>query len=201
MELEQMKAIWSDMSTRLDRQQQLTDELILKMAQERSNSRLSRIIRMEGIGAIFSAVILGLLLFHFHRLDNWLNITGGIVTALVLLLSIIMGRRIIQQARKINLLENTYQQTLNDFEALKNLLGFYKKLSIAINIVLPFFMMPVIFKLMLGKDLLEDFASYGRSLLLFGLITPPVLYLIIRYYRKNISQLSRIIRDAEHNKN
>lgn len=197
MELEQMKAIWSDMSTRLDRQQKVTDHLILKMAHEKSSSRLSRIIAAESVGIVFTGVLLILLISRFDQLDNWLTTTGGIVTALIFLISILMGGRIIQQARKINLATHTYQQNLANFTSLKKTLGFYKRLNIIINILMPFFLLPVVFKLFLGKDLLQDFASYGWSLLLAGLITPVALYLIIRYYRRNMSQVSKAIRETE----
>lgn len=200
MELEQMKAIWSDMSTRLDRQQEVTDQLILKMAHEKSSSRLGRIIIAESLGIVFTAILLILLVSRFDQLDNWLTITGGIVTMLIFLLSIAMGGRIIQQARKINLVTQTYQQNLANFTALKKTLGFYKRLSIIINIVMPFFLLPVVFQLLLDKDLLQDFASYGWALLLTGLITPVALYLIIRYYRRNMAQVSKAIRETEDRK-
>ncbi|PHN00865.1 hypothetical protein [Flavilitoribacter nigricans] len=200
MELEQMKAVWSEMSARLDRQQEVTDRMILKMAHERSSSRLGRIILMEGIGMVFTIAVLGLLLVRFHELDNWLTITGGVVTALILLLSIVMGGRIIRHARRIDLAKNSYQQTLEDFGALKSLLGLYKKLSIRINLIMPFFLLPVVFQLFLGKDLLQDFAAYGWALLTCGLVTPPLLYLIIRYYRRNMRQVSKAIGEIKDNK-
>lgn len=200
MELEQMKAIWSDMSTRLDRQQEVTDQLILKMAHEKSSSRLGRIIIAESLGIVFTAILLILLVSRFDQLNNWLTITGGIVTILIFLLSIAMGGRIIQQATKINLVTQTYQQNLANFTALKKTLGFYKRLSIIINIIMPFFLLPVVFQLLLDKDLLQDFASYGWALLLTGLITPVALYFIIRYYRRNMAQVSKAIRETEDRK-
>lgn len=200
MELEQMKAVWTDMSARLDRQQAVTDQLILKMAQEKSSSRLGRIILMETMGIIFSVGLLVYLLFHFQELDNWLTFTGGVVTVLVFLVSTIMGWRITEKARKIDLAKHSYQQTLEDFRSLKRTLGFYKKLSIVVNIILPFFFLPVVFKIFLGKDLLDNFAAYGWALLSCALLTPPMLYLIIKYYRRNISQVSKAIESTQGKK-
>lgn len=197
MELEQMKAIWSDMSARLDRQQEVTDQLILEMAQKKSGSRLGRIIAMEAIGIVVSLVMLAYLLLHFRELDNWLTFTGGLITVFIFLLGVAMSGIIIQKSKGIDLTKNTYQQTLEKFKSLKRTLGFYKKLSIVINVILPFFLLPVVFKLFLDQDLLEDFTAYGWALLTCALITPPVLFLIIRYYRKNIKQVSKAIQEIK----
>lgn len=197
MELEQMKDIWSDMSSRLDRQQEVTDQLILKLAHERSSSRLGRIIMAESIGIVLTSVFMIMLLLRFHKLTNWLTISGGIFTILIFAISILMGWRIVRQAKSINLATRSYQQTLADFNALKKTLGRYKRLSIRINLVMPFFLIPVVFQLALGKDILQDFASYGWGLLLTGLIAPAMLYLIIRFYRRNMSEVGKAIETIE----
>jgi hypothetical protein len=199
MELENMKVIWSEMSEQLDKQKRMTDEIILKMAHEKSSSRLGRIIRLEIFGVMVSIVMLLLLLVNFYKLDNWLNITGGIGTVLILCLGIGYSFKIIRLAQKIDVAKNSYGQTLQDFADLKKALGFYKKLSIAVNIIFPFFLLPVVFSLLLGKDLLADFSQFGRSLLICFALTPVVLYLLIKYYRRNVSQVKDALKDLEEN--
>lgn len=197
MELENMKVIWSEMSDRLDKQKKMTDEIILKMAHEQSSSRLNRIIRLEFFGIIISAGILIYLLINFNRLENWLNITGGVGTLLILCLGIGYALKIIREAKKIDVAKNSYDQTLQDFTRLRKSLGFYKKLSIGINVIFPFFLLPVVFSLFLSKDLLADFPQFGRSLLICFLLTPVVLYLLINYYRRNVSQVKDALKDLE----
>ncbi|MCB0634363.1 MAG: hypothetical protein R2824_18980 [Saprospiraceae bacterium] len=196
-EFDQLKAIWSEMSNKLDQQKKLTDQLILQMAHEKSSSRLHRIITMESVGVIAVVIFLFILLSRFHYLSNWLQIGGGILSILTFLISLIIGIRIIVQARKIDLIRNSYQQNINYFYNLKKTLRFYKRLSIVLNILLPFFLIPVVFKLFLNKDLLTDPASFGNALLSFALIIPLALYLIIRFYRRQISQVKEAINEID----
>lgn len=196
-ELEELRTIWSEMSDKLDRQKQLTDQLILQMAHEKSSSRLQRIVTMEGVGIVAVALILLALFSRFYLLDNWLQITGGVFSALVLLISLIMGGRIIFQARRIDVSQNNYQQNLTYFKALKKTLRLYKRLSIVLNIFLPFFLLPVVFKLFFDRDLLTDLAAFGSALLAIALLVPPLLYLIIRYYGRQVTQVGKALEDSE----
>lgn len=196
-ELDNLKTIWSEMSEKLDRHKQLTDQLILQMAHERSSSRLQRIITMESVGVVLVVIFLIALVSRFHRLDNWLQISGGILSVLTFIISLIMGLRIISQARRIDLTRNNYQQNLEHFSAFKRTLRFYRRLSIVLNILLPFFLLPVVFKLFLDKDLLTDPASFGSALLAFALITPVVLYLVIKYYGRQVSRIKEALNKTE----
>ena len=192
-----MKAVWAEMSEQLDKQEKMTKEIIIKMAHEKSTSRLNRIMMMESIGVVFAAFLLLYLLFNFQKLGNWLNIMGGIGSALILFLSIVMGCLIVQKANRIDVINNSYSEALEHFMELKKLLRSYKKMSILINVVFPFFLLPVVFTLMLDKDLLTDFSAFGRSLLLCFVLTPIVLYLIIKYYARNVSQVKDAFKDLE----
>lgn len=197
MELEKMKAVWAEMSEQLDKQEKMTNEIIIKMAHEKSTSRLNRIMWMESIGMVLAVFFLLYLLFNFQKLNNWLNITGGIGSALILLLSIVMGGLIVQKANRIDVINNSYTQALDHFMQLKKMLRFYKKISIVINVIFPFFLLPVVFTLVLDKDLLTDFSAFGRSLLICFLLAPIVLYLIIKWYAKNVSQVKDAFEDLE----
>ncbi|MDN5201940.1 hypothetical protein QQ008_11215 [Fulvivirgaceae bacterium BMA10] len=197
MELENMKAIWAEMSQELEKQKKLTDKIILKMTQQKSRSGLNRIINMEIFGMIVTAIMLVYLLINFGKLDNWLTIGGGVGLILLLLLALIMGTIIVKAAKKIDVVKNNYHQTLTDFADFKKILGFYKKLSIVMNILIPFLILPVVSFLFFDRDLLFDLQEFGMGLIFYFILMPPLLYLIIRFYRKNVSKIREALDDLK----
>ena len=112
MDLDEMKLAWSDMSDQLEQQKKLTDDIIFKMTQEKSSSRLGRIITAESIGIIVSFVGLVYIALNFYKFDNWLEITGGIGTLALMILGIVFGLRIISKAKRIDLTKHDLNTTL-----------------------------------------------------------------------------------------
>ena len=188
MDLDQMKNTWAELSNGLSQKAKVHDRQILELIQRKSSSSLNRIVYLELLGIVVTLVMLGYLLINFHKLDNWLTIGGGIILVVILAISLFMGSNIILQIRKVDVLNNSYQQALTNFGKLKRLLKLYKKLGIALNILMPFIILPVVSQLFFGKNLLNDLAEFGEGLIVSFLLIPLVLYLLITYYKKLISK-------------
>ncbi len=195
MDLDEMKLAWSKMSDQLDKQKKLTSDIILRMTQEKSTSRLRRIILMESFGVIMTTIVLLIVVANFNRLENWAEVTGGIGTLLILTFAIIFGIRLIRQAQGINLFKHSFKETLNRFNAFTKLLGFYKRISIIINAASPIFMFPLAFGMFTDIDLLEDPTAGLYGLIGAAVFVPLVLYLIIRFYKSNISAVRSSFND------
>lgn len=197
MDLDEMKAVWSDLGTQLEQQKKLNQDLIMKMTQEKSSSRMGRIIRVEIFGIIVSGAILIYLLANFNKLNNWPALAGGIGMALILLIAIVFGTRLISKARKIDLVKNTYSAVVKQFNEFRAMLRFYKKLSIWTNAFSLLFVIPVTYSLILEKNVLDNLEGAGISLLLGIIVAPVILYLIIRFYSRNISQVKKALNEAD----
>ena len=197
MDLESMKETWLKMSEELEKQKKLTNEIILKMAHERSSSRLNRIIYMELIGCGIALLVLIYILFNFHRLDNWLTISGGVGTAVIMIAAVIMSVNIMRKAKKINILKTTYGKVISDFNDLTKTLGIYKRASIGLNIIMPFLLMPPMAQLLAGKDLLTDLEEFKETLIMTFILIPPMLYFIIRYYTRSMSKVRQAINELK----
>lgn len=200
MDLDEMKMAWSDMSVQLEQQKKLTDSIILKMTQEKSSSRLGRIIAAETIGVYFTIGALFYVILNFNKFDNWLEITGGIGTLAIMLLGIVFGLKIIRKAKQIDLTKHDLNTTLAYFTSFKSTLGFYKKLSIVTNVIGPIFIFPAAFALFSDKDLLENPDAAIVGVIATILIVPVVLWLIIKFYKKNIGAVNTAFNDLKNNK-
>lgn len=197
MDLDEMKAVWSDLSDQLDKQKKLNQDIILKMTQEKSSSRLGRIIRMETIGIIASIAMLIYLVWNFNRLEDWLSIVGGIGLLCIIILGIVYGTTIIRKAKSINVMTSSYSEVIENFDQFRALLRKYKKLSVRISIVSPVLVIPVSYTLLSNKNILDDLESAGLSLILSAIFVPLILYAIIRFYSRNVSQVKKALKDID----
>lgn len=197
MDFDSMKETWLKMSEDLEKQKKLTSEIILKMAHEKSSSRLNRIIRLELFGCAVAVGMLVYIFINFARLDNWLTITGGFGTTAILIAALLMSANIIKKARKIDVLKTTYSDIISDFQDLTKTLGLYKRISIALNVVMPFLLLPLFAKLIADKDLLTDLDEFKENLIITFILVPPILYIIIRYYAKSMSKVKQAIHELK----
>ena len=191
-----MKSVWSELTQELEEQKQLTRDLILKMTQEKSSSRLGRIIKAESLGVLITGVFMIYLAFNFSRLEHWTGIAGGIGLFIILALGINFGIRIIMQAKGIDLLNNSYSEVIRRFEDFKKLLRAYKKLSIWTSGLSALFVMPVMTELFLDKNLLE-IEGFIKVLGVTLLLVPLVLYAVTRFYKSNVSAVSKALKDVD----
>ncbi|MCE7990388.1 MAG: hypothetical protein HEP71_00355 [Roseivirga sp.] len=197
MDLDEMKAVWSDLGDQLEKQKKLNQDLIMKMTQEKSSSRLGRIIRMELFGITVSGIILVYLIANFAQLTNWPALAGGIGMAIILGIAIVFGAKIILKARKIDLIKNTYNTVIDRFNEFRAMLKFYKKLSIWTNAFSIICVIPVTYTLFLKENILDNLEGAGISLLMGFVLAPIVLYLTIRFYSRNMSQVKKALNDID----
>jgi len=196
MDLENMQKTWNDLSLQIEQQKLLTREIILKMAHEKSFSRISRIVYLESFGSIISLIGIIYLLLNFHKLGNWLELAGGIGTLFIMFFSILLASMLIQRARAINILNDSYQETLFHFNRFCKLLHFYKWISIGLYIVMPVFVMPVVYSLFLGLNLLDEKDTLVVTGVMIIILLPFIWYIFYRFYAKNISQVKKAINDT-----
>lgn len=197
MDLDEMKAVWSDLSDQLAQQKKTNQDIILKMTQEKSSSRLGRIIMMETVGLTVSLGMLVYLILNFQKLDYWSSIAGGIGMIFILLLGIVFGIRIIRQAQKIDVMQNSFSVVTQDFNQLKKILGQYKKLSIWMAVVSPSVCIPLFYDLFRDKSIEDDIRGVAIGVIFAALLTPLILKFFFWYYSRNVSQVKKALNDID----
>lgn len=197
MDLDHMKKTWNEIDELRSQETLLDEASIRRITHEKSSSRLRLIMVSECIGVLMALAMIGYLAIHFHKLDNWFTLISGYGTLTVLLISVAMGSRIISQAYQVNIKEKTYSATLAAFSRLKKSLGFYKRMSIGVSFLLPVLIIPVFYKLWLGKNILEDLAAFRNVILLSFILVPIMLYGIFYLYKQNVRKISKALKEAE----
>lgn len=123
MEIEEIQATWSQLSNELERQKKLTNKIILNMTQERYSNKFRTISLYESIGAIICFAVSIYILFNFNELDTWYLMACGIITLAFLLVMPVLVLKALKRIKNIKIQENSYKETLVNYErAKKNLL-------------------------------------------------------------------------------
>lgn len=87
MELDDLKNKWNEVSEQLEKQQLLTDKLIMELTATKYKKKLKGIAIPELIGAIICFITVGIILFNFEKLDTWYLQFSGVIAVLFLLVA------------------------------------------------------------------------------------------------------------------
>ena len=194
MELEEMQAVWSEMSAQIEKQKKLTNEIILKMTQEQYKNKINKIVYSEFIGFIICLITATYIIVNFHKLDHWFTMSCGIITLILMLGGPIISYKWLKSMKKINVIDNNYKQTLTDFAKIKEKTFKYKNYSYVLGIGGMLVTLPVFTKIMGDKDLEFD------SSLLLGLfvgitITSIFVYFLTKFYGRTMKSAGDTLKE------
>ncbi len=153
MDLEEIQAVWSEMSDQLEQQKKLTDKIILDMTQDRYTRKFSTISKVETLGAIICFVSALYFLFNFYQLDTWyLQLCGAFSIAFLIGLPILTLRSL-GKIQKINIIDKNIKDTLVTYSKAKNKVLAIQRLGIFLSFIFMMTCLPVFSKLMKDKDI------------------------------------------------
>ncbi|MFZ6009837.1 MAG: hypothetical protein ACOYXT_05760 [Bacteroidota bacterium] len=191
MELDEMKNLWGQMSSEIEKQKKLTDTIIIKMTEDRYKNRLKNIAWSEAVGTLVCFAGLLLILINFQILNTWYLAVAGSVSAFFLLILPILSLRSLSQFRNINISGNNYKETLMAYAQGKKRFLFIQKLSFYLNFILILLMIPVMGKIIAGKDLLTE----TKTWIWFAPLAIPLYYYFARWVLKGYTHAAH---DAEN---
>ena len=152
MEIEEMKALWSDMSDQLDQQKKLTNEIILKMTQERYTNKFRTISRYETFGALFCLIAFLFILVNIQKLDTWYLMACGVMTLAFIAILPLLTLKLLSQIRNFNILDKSYKEALIGFQKAKKNLLKLQQTAIYISFIILFTSSAVFAKIFGNKD-------------------------------------------------
>ena len=153
MDLEEIKAVWSEMSDQLEQQKKLTNEIILKMTQERYSNKFQKITIFESMGAVICFIAAFFLIVNFGKLDTWyLAVCGGITLVFMLVLPILVLRSL-SQLKNLNITEGSYRDTIVKYEKAKRNLLMQQQFGIYGSFVIFFTTLAIFSKIFSGEDI------------------------------------------------
>jgi hypothetical protein len=199
MELEELQSAWSQMSTELEQQKKLTNDIIMKMTQEKYRNKFNTLTNYESIGAIFCYAVAIMLLWNFEKLDTWYLQTCGIVSLMFLTILPTLVLRSLFKIRRLDIIKGSFRDNLLNYTKAKNNLLRLQQLAIGIGFVMMFLIVPVSSKILSEKDIFQaDFKMSNWVGIILAL-----LFMIIfcnwgyRGYKKVTESAESILKDLQ----
>ena len=153
MDLEEIQTIWSEMSDQLEQQKKLTNEIIMKMTQDRYSNKFDKITFYETIGAIICFLAAIYFLVNIHKLDTWYLLACGIFTIAFLIILPVITLGLLGKIKRINIIKNSFKEAIVGYTKAKNQFLLMQRVGIYLSFVLMFTCLPLFSKIMKNKDL------------------------------------------------
>ncbi|MBB2148143.1 hypothetical protein [Pedobacter gandavensis] len=194
MELEEMKSLWEEMSSKIEKQSKITDSLILKMTNQNYRRKVNKLMVYEVIGALVCLLGLLFMAVNFYKLDTWYLQVCGLVSALILILLPVFSIKALCRMSRINISENNYQQTLKAYSKGKVQFLMVQKASFYAGAILLVSLLPVMGKLIAG----HDFFKVSNIWLVYAISFPFFYYYAVwvsNNYTKSVLEAENMLKE------
>ncbi len=200
MELEEMQAAWSQMSSELDQQKQLTNELIMKMAQQDYSSKINKVLRAEMVGAVICFATIIYVMINFGQFQSWQSQASAIILVITLLIMSVGSLVTLKKMKSIDLQKDNLRATITKYKSYKKFTMQFQKVSIIVGFFVLFASTAVFSVLFSKKDLfLEvELSTMIFPMILGLLIFGTIAFIGFRYYRKSFEEAQQIIDDLDN---
>ena len=199
MELDEMKVLWNEMSIEVEKQKSLTSKLIIEMTEQKFNNKLRKISIPESIGSVLCFLMALFVLVNFNKLDTWYLFMSGVFTVAYLVLIPLLVLKSISDMKGINISENNYKQTIQDFAKSKKRFFLLQQLSQLLGVILIVTSMLLSAKILNDKDL---FIVGGKALIWAVPLLVVFLYFFSRWgikcYRNATLQAEDLLRELDN---
>jgi hypothetical protein len=197
MELEEMKASWEALSKKVEKQEQLTTQIIENMTQQNFKSKLNNITKWELSGTVICFASAGYVIFNFAKLSQvYLQVFALIGIAILAVLPVI-SLWLLKGMGNLNVSSKTYSETISAYAHRKIRFQRFQKLSVLFTVVLMITGMPVIMAIR-GIDIgkMPHYWSITFPVMLVFLFA--FAWRVLRYYDSNLEKAEHILTDMEH---
>lgn len=199
MELEELQATWSEMSQELEKQKKLTNEIILKMTQDRYRKKFSKLRNLETVGAMICYLWVVFFLFNFGKLDTWYLQLCGVLTIGFLIILPTLVLKSLKKIQNLDILNGSYKKNLVIYIKEKNRLLKLQQMGIYLSYLLLFILVPVSTKIISNKNI---FLTSFKPLQVIALVVALIfMFFFTRWgyksYKKITNSAEDILRDLD----
>jgi hypothetical protein len=198
MDMDKIKQIWSDMSDRLDRQEKLSNDIILSMAQQNSKNRLRKIIRFEIASSAWCLVVIAYIGMNINRLNSTISLTAGILSVMLLGAVIVLGVRFICKTNDAIKTDRSFRETLLQFNRWKKIYHTTKLIESTLGIAILISLAPVAFRLNRSVDITDISGIDLTAYIIVGIAGTIILSAVLfkYFYSKQIREIDELLLDV-----
>lgn len=156
MELEEMKTLWEAMSLKVEKQQTMTDKLILEMTKTRYKNRFAKITAFETMGTIVCFGMAFVIILNFQKLDTWYLLASGILSIPILIALPIIVLSLWSKMRNLNIGTGNFKEVLNQYAKYKTDMLRTQRIGIYLNFPFMFAALLLSNKIMNDRDFIQE---------------------------------------------
>ena len=199
MSIDEMKDTWRQITERVERQERLTNEIILQLTNKKSKNNLWRILTFEVFGVMWLFAFIIYMLINLRHFNTPLLLLSCTVSIIISIVAILMSGYFIKKATNIDIVKKSYTQTLLDFAVAKKAYHQNKTFYFPLGIALIIFVSPSIFKLTRNADILSQVPMDVILLYIFG---GSILYTIlatihIKFFNQQLREIDELLKEIK----
>lgn len=199
MEIEEMQALWSELTDQLEKQKKLTDKIIMDMTQERYSNKFRKITNIETFGALVCFIMGLYILINFPKLDTWYLMACGAITLTFLFGLPLMALSALRNIRNVNIRDKNYKEALLDYSKAKRRIMNIQKVAIFASFIVMIAASGVFAKVWGNKDFFLVERNMWANLALLGalLFVSFFAYWGYRGYSRLTNSAENILKELE----
>jgi cytochrome c biogenesis protein CcdA len=199
MELEELQSAWSQMSTELEQQKKLTNDIIMKMTQEKYRNKFKTVTTYETMGAFVCFCIAILFLAKFGELNTWYLQVCGVLSVSYLIILPIMVLSALKKIKALDISKGSYKDNLISYIKAKNRLLRLQRIGVGVGLLGMFFILPVCSKIISNKNIFELGLKTEQVVLLSITVIITAIFCIWAYkgYLKLTRSAQELLKDLE----
>jgi len=195
MELEEMKATWETLSKRIEKQENLTNQMINKMIDQNYRSKLRRIAIPEYIGTIVCYIGAAYLITNFTKI-NTISMQVCCIADILLLFTLpIISLKSIGGIKNIHIATQGYSEAIREYASQRIRFQKLQKWNTALSMLLMLTSIPVVTSI-LGKEI-SDVPNFWTLIFPLGIIFSIIFSLwVLRCYNKILKEAEEVLLEA-----
>ena len=197
MELEELQTAWTAMSHELEKQKELTNDIIMEMTKEKYRAKFRTITNYEKAGTLVCAASAVFILIQVNKLDTWYLLACGLFAVLFSILLPFLVLRSLKRIRQLDIINLNYKDALLKYTKAKaNLLKIQRYGSFASMLYLAAFL-PSVAKILNDKNLFLEPSSLLWKLGIMAIFL--ILFTLWGYghYKRITNAAEQLIKDLE----
>ncbi|MDC7997149.1 hypothetical protein [Gilvibacter sediminis] len=156
MELQEMQAAWQQMNQKIEKQQQLTDQLIMEMTTQKYRAKYQKLNTFETVGGVICYVFATYILMNFGKMDIWYLRLCAVVAIAVLTILPIFSLSAIRDLQNLPITSGTQKELMRDFTARKRRFLLFQKINVGMTPLLMVSILPIFSKLFKNIDVFTE---------------------------------------------
>lgn len=197
MELEELQAAWTQMSHELEKQKELTNEIIMNMTKEKYNAKFKTLTNFEKAGSLVCVASALFILVNITKLDTWYLLACGLFAVLFSVVLPFLVLRSLKRIRQLDIVSLNHRDALLTYTKAKTkLLKIQRYGSYAAILYLATFL-PTIGKIINNKNLFLEPTAFLWKLLIVSVFLVLFAQWGYGHYKRITSSAEQLIKDLE----